>query len=95
MLQTDFPPEAAGLHVIAADLPGQTWFFIGYPMAFLTRLYMATGEPHHLLTARGYFGFAQRCAPHMIGEHPAHKVGWGAAELASVTGDGAPGKLSA
>lgn len=28
-LVTGFPEEAAGLHVIAADQPGQAWFFLG------------------------------------------------------------------
>ncbi|MCG6870525.1 MAG: hypothetical protein LJE91_17865 [Gammaproteobacteria bacterium] len=39
--------------------------------------------------------FAQRCAPQLVGEHFAHKVAWGSAELASVTGDSAPRRLSA
>jgi hypothetical protein len=95
MLQTDFPAETAGLHVIAADQPGQAWFFIGYPMAFLTRLFRVTGEPQDLASARGYFDFAERCASCMLGEHFAHKVAWGAAELARVTGDAAPRALGA
>jgi hypothetical protein len=95
MLQTDFPAETAGLHVIAADQPGQAWFFIGYPIAFLTRLFRVTGKPRDLTTARRYFDFAERCASRMIGEHFAHKVAWGAAELARVTGDAAHRALSA
>jgi len=95
ILQTDFPAEAAGLHVIQADEPGQAWFFIGYPMAFLARLYRATGETEHLATARGYFAFAERCAARMVEEHFAHKVAWGAAELAAATGEAAPRALSA
>ena len=34
-----------GLHVVAADQPGQAWFFIGYPMTFLAHLYRADGDP--------------------------------------------------
>ena len=94
-LQTDFPAEAAGLHVIQADEPGQAWFFIGYPMAFLVRLSRATGEAAHLATARGYFAFAERCARRMVAEHFAHKVAWGAAELAAATGEAAAHALSA
>lgn len=94
-LQTDFPAKAAGPHVIAADQPGQAWFFIGYPMAFLARLYRATGESTHLSTARGYLDFARRCGPHLVGEHFGHKVAWGAAELAGATGDPEPRALSA
>jgi hypothetical protein len=95
LLEIDFPEAAAGLHVIAAEQPGQAWFFIGYPMAFLTRLFRATGDPEDLETARGYFDFARRCAPRMLGEHFAHKVAWGAVELASVTGDASHWALGA
>lgn len=94
-LQTEFPREAAGLYMVAADQPGQAWFFIGYPMAFLSRIYRATGEARHLAAAREYFAFAQRCTPNLFAEHFAHKVAWGSAELASVTGDPAPRALSA
>ena len=93
-LRTDFPAQAAGLHVVAADQPGQAWFFIGYPMAFLSRLYRANGDPACLETARGYFAFAERAAPHLVAEHFAHKVAWGAMELAAVTGEAAPRRLS-
>ena len=86
-LQTDFPAEAAGLHVIDADQPGQAWFFIGYPMAFLARLYLATGESGFLSGAVRYFDFARRCGERLIAEHFAHKVAWGAAELGRASGD--------
>jgi hypothetical protein len=94
-VQTDFPAEAASLHLIAADQPGQAWFFIGYPMALLARLYRATGETEHLATARSYFAFAERCAPCMVTDHFSHKVAWGAAELAYATRDEAAYRLSA
>jgi hypothetical protein len=94
-LQTEFPAEAAGLHVVEAAQPAQAWFFVGYPMAFLARLFRATGEQQHLDAARGYFDFARRGAPRMVGEHFAHKVAWGAAELASLTGDAAHWRLAA
>jgi len=94
-VQTDFPAEAAGLHLIAADQPGQAWFFIGYPIALLARLYRATGETEYLAIAQGYFAFVERCAPCMLTEHFAHKVAWGAAELAYATHDEAAHRLSA
>ncbi|WP_322757062.1 hypothetical protein [Synechococcus sp. CBW1107] len=93
-LQTEFPAEAAGLHVVDAGQPGQAWFFLGYPMAFLCRLNQATGEPVPLATARAYGVFAEACAPRMVGEPLAHKVAWGCAELAAATGDTAPRSLS-
>jgi hypothetical protein len=93
-LQTEFPAEAEALHVVHADQPGQAWFFIGYPMAFLCRLYRATGQPEMLSAARGYGAFAERCRGSMVGEHFAHKVAWGAAELAVATGEATPRSLS-
>jgi hypothetical protein len=86
-LHTDYPAEAAGLHVIHADQPGQAWFFIGYPMAFLARLYLATGERDFLSGASRYFDFARRCGKPLIAEHFAHKVAWGAAELGRASGN--------
>jgi len=92
-LQTDFPSELAGLHVIAAHQPGQAWFFAGYPIAFLARLHRATGEAGHLGSAEGFLEFVERCAPRMTSEHFAHKVAWGAAELAALTGNEAARRL--
>lgn len=86
-LQTDFPAEAAGLHVVDPEQAGQAWFFIGYPIAFLARLSLATGDPGFLSGASRYFDFARRCGERLVAEHFAHKVAWGAAELGRVTGD--------
>ncbi|EDY39424.1 conserved hypothetical protein [Cyanobium sp. PCC 7001] len=93
-LLTEFPPEVAPLHCVEAGEPGQAWFFLGYPIAFLCRLHQATGEAAPLATARGYGGFAAACAPRMVPEPFAHKVAWGCAELASATGEAAPRALS-
>ncbi|MEX1323772.1 MAG: hypothetical protein AB1Z21_06190, partial [Synechococcaceae cyanobacterium] len=93
-LKTEFPLEAAPLHCVEAGAPGQAWFFLGYPMAFLCRLHQATGEAAPLPTARGYGAFAEACAPRMVAEPFAHKVAWGCAELAAATGEAAPRALS-
>jgi hypothetical protein len=86
-LITDYPAEAAGLHVVEAGQASQAWFFIGYPIAFESQLHLATREERFLNTARDYAGFALQCRPHVAREHFGHKVGWGAAQLARVTGD--------
>ncbi len=93
-LQTRYPQEARLLHRVAAREPGQAWFFIGYPMAFLCRLHQATGEASALATARGYAAFAEACGPQLVAEPFAHKVAWGCAELAALTGAAAPQALS-
>ena len=76
----------AVFRVIEAKAEGQLWFFIGYPIAFLTLLYRATGTAGYLDLAEEYAGFALRC-PALPREHYAHKVAWGAALLADATGE--------
>lgn len=93
-LLTEFPPEVALLHRVETGEPGQAWFFLGYPIAFLCRLHQATGEVAPLATARGYGAFAEACAPSMVPEPFAHKVAWGCAELTAATGEAAPRALS-
>ncbi|MEB3166063.1 MAG: hypothetical protein VKO65_05260 [Cyanobacteriota bacterium] len=92
-LVSEFPDETAPLYVVDAHRPGQAWFFIGYPIAFLCRLHQATGEPEALKAARAYGAFAEACRPRMVAEHFAHKVAWGAAELAAATGEASPRSL--
>jgi hypothetical protein len=75
-LQTDFPAEAAGLHVIDAEQPGQAWLFIGYPIASLARPALATGDRGFLFSASRHFDFAHRHGERPVAEHFAHKVAW-------------------
>ena len=60
---------------------------IGYPMAFLAKLFQATGDVAHLEAARGYLDFALACGGNLRSFHFSHKVAWGAAVLARITGD--------
>jgi hypothetical protein len=46
-----------------------------------------TGTQTFLRSGCSYFGFARRCGDHLVNEHFAHKVAWGAAELARATGN--------
>ncbi len=83
---TSFPAEAAFFHVVEASSAGQGWFFVGYPIAFLSLLYGATSDARHLEGARSYADFTLRCGERLTSEHFGHKVGWGAALLARATG---------
>ena len=81
-VQTDFPREAAGLHVDRGR-PARAGLVLhrlsdGVSGASVS----GDGESEHLSNGRGYLEFAERCAPQLVGEHFAHKVAWGAAELA-------------
>lgn len=87
-----WPDEAANLHVIDSRSAGQAWYFVGYPIAFLVMLARATGNSAnlaraHLLTAKAFAGFAERCGDALITDPFAHEVGWGLGLLARVSGE--------
>lgn len=82
-----FPAEAAMFYRVSATLPQQAYFMIGYPMAFLGKLYQATGDDAHLATARHYLDFALSCGDAIRRCHYSHKVAWGAAVLAKLCAD--------
>ena len=94
-LVTDFPKDAAALYQVDRTQPGQCWFFAGYPIAFLTRLYQAIHAEAVLEAAERYVRFVLPAGDLLAGEHFAHKVGWGLGLYARVTGDQAALALSA
>ena len=91
---TEFPAEAAAFHRVSATEPEQAYFMIGYPMAFLAKLYEATGDEAWLRGARRYLDFALFCGEAIRRCHYSHKVAWGAAALARVSGDDTAAELS-
>jgi hypothetical protein len=86
-LVRDVPAGKAAFFVVRAHEPDQAYFMIGYPIAFLAKLFEATGEDAHLRAARGYLDFALSCEGDLRSCHTSHKVAWGAAVLARITGD--------
>jgi hypothetical protein len=60
---------------------------IGYPIAFLAKLFETTGDGVHLRTACDYLDFALSCEGNLRSCYTSHKVAWGAAVLARITGD--------
>lgn len=85
--------EEAPLHAIEVGRADQAFFFAGYPIAFLTQLYRATGDEGALETARRYGAFILACGEAVEINHFAHKVGWGMGLLARTTGDSRHGAL--
>jgi hypothetical protein len=86
-LVTEFSAADAPANVIRTDGRGDQWYFLpGLAAAFLTRLYLATGNSGWLGLAEDYLGFAERCPPEMFATGRCGKVGWGAALLYQVTG---------
>jgi hypothetical protein len=86
-LVRDFPASAAAFHVVSAHQPDQAYFMIGYPIAFLAKLFEATGEQTHLRAACGYLDYALSCEGNLRSCPTSHKVAWGAAVLGGITGD--------
>ncbi len=80
-----FPEESAIFFQVSATAPNQAYFMIGYPIAFLGKLYDATHESQYLETAKQYCTFASRCHDSLFRFHFSHKVAWGAAILARLT----------
>lgn len=98
-LIVDWPDAAARLHVVDASKPGQAWFFVGYPIAFLVLLASATGNSAnlaraHLATAKAFAGFAERCGGALLSDDHAHAVAWGLGLLAGVSGDSSHRELA-
>ena len=60
---------------------------IGYPIAFLGKLYQATNEDTYLDCARKYLDFALGCHENIKEFHFSHKVAWGSAIMANLTGE--------
>ena len=84
-LVKEFSPEAAVFHVVSASEPNQAYFMLGYPLAFLAKLYQSTGNISHLEAADRIFQFLSGCHESLYSFHFSHKVAWGSALLASVS----------
>lgn len=86
-LMRDIPANKAAFYLVSAREADQAYFMIGYPIAFLAKLYEATADDAYLKTARGYLDFGLSCQGNLRSFHTSHKVAWGAAVLARITGD--------
>ena len=87
-LITEYPKEAAIFHKVSATEPEQAYFMIGYPIAFLGKLYRATTNSEYLAAALNYLDFAMGCHRSIRAFHFSHKVAWGAAIIAGITKEG-------
>lgn len=85
-LVSNFEPDVASVYRISRHVPMQPFFMVGYPAAFLAKLYLTLNHPHELTTARRYLDFALSCEG--VDEfHYSHKVAWGAALVARHSGE--------
>ena len=80
-LVTDFEPEQAALYVTKKDEPWQHHYNGGIAAAFLTKLYMASGESEWLDLARKYQEFSMTTDECQFQSMQTCKSGWGAGLL--------------
>ena len=86
-LITDFPEDGSLFFQISTVKPNQAYFMLGYPIAFLGKLYTATNATPYADTAREYLEFLLSCQGNLRTFHYSHKVAWGAAIMARLTND--------
>lgn len=90
----DFSEDVSLFFKVSATQPHQAYFMIGYPLAFLASLYRSSGDNFYLNTANKYLDFALSCHDNIRSFYFSHKVGWGAAVIANLTGEIEAVKLS-
>ena len=86
-LISTFPQDQAIFFTVSLTQPDQAYFMMGYPIAFLGKLYAATGQTRFLETAKEYLDRLMAGTGNLRAFHFSHKVAWGAAILARLTED--------
>jgi hypothetical protein len=72
--------------VVDAHTPGQRWYAVGYPFAFLLLAHQASGETRYRTMAQWYFDFMERCVGPWNGPSSG-KAGWGCSVLYRMSGE--------
>jgi len=80
-----FPKSEAAIHVVARARGQTELSFLGIPMVFLSKLYLATGENAWLEAAMAYYDFAGRYSAEARIGADSGTFGWGAAALYGIT----------
>ena len=80
-LVTDYPPDQAAMYVTMKDEPWQHHFNGGITAAFLTELFLATGESEWLALAREYQKFSMTTDACQFQSMQTCKSGWGSGLL--------------
>jgi hypothetical protein len=88
-LVTEGAPELAPTYFGAFErkAPKQHYWLPGFLMAFLSDLYLATGEKKYLDGAKAMFEFGAGCHPDLYSNTLNHKYCWGCTRLYQATGD--------
>jgi len=73
---TEYPDAAAAVMIVERAKPGQLYFMLGYPIAYLTLLFEKTGDVKYLDSAKRYADFALSCHEDFYISNFSHKVAW-------------------
>lgn len=63
----------------------QFYFMLGYPSAFLAKLYQQTENPEFLRAAKYYLDYALSCHSSVLHSNFSHKIAWAAGIIYSIT----------
>jgi len=85
-LLTRFKDEHAQAYVIDSSREKQYYFQLGIAAAFLSSLFLATGNQDYLTGGSRYLDFVFGCEKDKFSTPQSGKLGWGAAYLARITG---------
>ena len=86
-LISEFPSQQSVLYAVNLAQPNQAYFMLGYPVAFLGKLYEATGDQVFLQAGKDYLDLLLRSTGNIRSFHFSHKVAWGSAIMARITQD--------
>jgi len=69
------------------DKKEQYYFMVGFPVIFLSKLYLATHDRIYLNAARAYFNITKGCRDDVYASPPSGKLGFGSTILHGITHD--------
>lgn len=84
---TAFPGEQAPFFVVDTAQKRQLYFYYGFPMGTLGKLYAATGKERYVRGGAQCYDFLLHCAEDRFRMPASGKVGWGSSVMARVTGE--------
>jgi hypothetical protein len=85
-LVEDFDDKDSIFRVVDTGIREQYYFMAGLPIAFLSKLYLASGERRYLTAAKEYYSFTERCTDYAYHYPASGKSGFAAAILSRITG---------
>ncbi|MFH1006363.1 MAG: hypothetical protein V1800_02510 [Candidatus Latescibacterota bacterium] len=84
---TEFSEEEASFFAVETSQKRQFYFYYGFPMASLGKLYAATGDERYVRGGAQCFDFLLLCEEDRFRMPASGKAGWGSSIMARVTGE--------